>query len=250
MARVLYQGVEDPKPCPYLDGRISQMEHQVMLEVSSDESDALLERGFRHFGPVWFRPLCEGCQACVSVRLDVRQFLPKRSQKRAWKAMQSLRPMIRRPGVDAERLALFHAWHQERERARGWFAETLDEETYYMQFAFPSSTTQELAYYDDNANGRLMMIGIYDVTPRTISAIYCYHDPAYQHLSPGVGNIMTLLDMARRNGQQYLYLGYQVMDCPSLRYKANFGPQEILMGRPLQSDAPQWGSGEKKVDSL
>jgi arginine-tRNA-protein transferase len=250
MARVLYQGVEEPKPCPYLEGRISQMEHHVMLEVSPEESDALLERGYRHFGPVWFRPLCETCQACVSVRLDVRLFLPNRSQKRAWRAMQNLRPMIRTPGVDAQRLDLFHAWHKEREQTRSWLSETLDEQTYHLQFAFPSTTTRELAYFDDAAQGRLVMVGIYDETPRTISAIYCYHDPAYHHLSLGTGNIMTLVDMARRNGQRHLYLGYQVLDCPSLRYKARFGPQEILLGRPSLSEDPSWVSGDDRVETL
>jgi leucyl-tRNA---protein transferase len=163
--------------------------------------------------------------------------------------MQNLRPMIRTPGVDSQRLALFHAWHAQREQSRYWTPEVLDEETYHLQFAFPSMTTRELAYFDDAADGRLVMVGIYDETTRTLSAIYCYHDPAYGHRSLGTGNIMTLLDLARRNGQSHVYLGYQVNDCPSLHYKGRFGPQEILLGRPNLSEDPIWIPGDGRVTS-
>jgi len=240
MALVLHQGVDDETPCAYLPGQRARMEQRVMVNVSCEEADALLDRGWRHFGPMWFRPVCEGCQACVSVRLDVAVFAPDRSQSRALKKARRLRKEIGPPQVDDTRLELFHTWHAQREGTRGWKQEGLDERTYALQFAFPCVTAREVAYYDDEEGGRLVMVGICDESPRGYSAIYCFHDPAYAGWSLGTGNIMTLIELARQRGLPYVYLGYAVADCQSLRYKANYQPQETLVGIIADDEEPTW----------
>jgi arginine-tRNA-protein transferase len=240
MALVLHHGVDDETPCAYLPGRFARMEQRVMVNVSSAEADALLDRGWRHFGPMWFRPVCEGCQACVSVRLDVKTFVPDRSQARALKKAQRLRKELSVPVVDDGRLALFHAWHAQREGTRGWKAEGLDERSYALQFAFPCVTAREVAYYDDEAGGKLVMVGICDESPRGYSAIYCFHDPAYARWSLGTGNIMTLIELSQRLGLPYVYLGYAVAECQSLRYKGNYRPQETLVGIIPDDGEPEW----------
>ncbi|MBF5066130.1 arginyltransferase, partial [Salmonella enterica subsp. enterica serovar Istanbul] len=54
MASVLHHLVEHPRPCSYLSDRDAQLEIRVMSEVTVQELDALLARGWRRFGPVYF----------------------------------------------------------------------------------------------------------------------------------------------------------------------------------------------------
>ena len=240
MARLVHYMVEAPRLCSYLPLRAASLEHRILFEVSPEENDSLLEHGWRHFGPDWFRPACEGCESCVPTRILASEFTPSRSQRRALRNCSALRAVVGRPRVDQARLELYRAWHAERESAREWSPGALDGENYALQFAFPGPTSREVAYYDDAAGGRLVAIGICDETPLAWSAIYCFYDPAYGKLSPGIGNVLYLISRARAQGKPYVHLGYRVTECASLRYKAAFHPQEVLIGRPADDEAPRW----------
>jgi len=240
MARLLQQLVEAPRPCSYLPGLRASLAHRILLDVDPVELDALLERGWRRFGFDYFRPQCGACSACVPTRIHAPTFAPSRSQRRARNRSAGLRVMVGPPAVTSERLALYHAWHAEREIAREWSPGNLDARDYYYQFAFPHPSARELTYYDDDAGGRLVAVSICDETPRAWSAIYCFYDPAYARLSPGVNNVLTLVSLARAQGKPYVYLGYRVSECPSLCYKAAYRPQEILVGWPADGESPRW----------
>ncbi|MBV9947979.1 MAG: arginyltransferase, partial [Myxococcales bacterium] len=112
--------IEKPRPCAYLTAERASLELSVMLDVDGRELDLLLERGWRRFGPVYFRPACDACGECVSLRVDVGRFVPSKSQRRAARACTALRRVVGAPRVDAERLGLYAKWHGGRERARGW----------------------------------------------------------------------------------------------------------------------------------
>jgi arginine-tRNA-protein transferase len=71
-------------------------------------------------------------------------------------------------------------------------------------------------------------VGLVDVEPLALSAVYCYFDPAEARRSPGVFNILWLIDECRRRGAPHLYLGYYVRDSPKMSYKAAYRPYEIL----------------------
>lgn len=244
MARLLQYAVEAPRLCSYLPGLAASLEHRIQLDVSPAETDSLLEHGWRHFGPDWFRPACEGCQLCVPTRVLAAEFAPSRSQRRVLRHCSGLRAVVGRPRVDPARLDLYHAWHADREEAREWSPGELDAEDYALQFAFPSPAAREVAYHDAAAGGRLVAVGLCDETPRAWSAIYCFYDPAYARLSPGIGNVLFLIQLARAQGKPFVHLGYRVTACPSLRYKAAFHPQEVLVGRPADEETPTWERGE------
>jgi len=211
-----------------------------MLDVSPDEADALLGRGWRHFGPGWFRPACAGCQACLSTRILVNAFSPSRSQRRVQRLARHLRVEIGKPIIDEARLELFHTWQSERAHARGWEMSELSVQDYFMRFAFPTTIAREVAYYDPGDNDRLVMVSICDETPQAWSALFCFYDPAYARLSPGITNIVSLVELARATSRPFVYLGYCVLACQSLRYKAAFHPQELLVGLPGDHEVPRW----------
>lgn len=208
-----------------------------MLDVSAEEWDALLMRGWRRFGPTYFRPKCVGCMACVSLRVPVDGFVPSRSQVRSLKKCSGVRVEVGPPVVTPQRLELYHLWHAMREQDRGWPGDEVDAEQYYLQFCFPHPCARELAYYDDR---RLVGIGIVDETPTAFSSVYFFFHPDYRRLSLGVASVLFELRLARERGLQWLYLGYKVGGCASLKYKGDYGPHQLLLGRPAPDEEPTW----------
>jgi arginine-tRNA-protein transferase len=242
--RLLERIVEKPHACPYLPAERASLEVRVMLDVGDDEMDALLERGWRRFGPIYFRPACASCGECVSLRVVTSRFAPSKSQRRARRAAQSLRRVVGAPRVDDERLDLYAKWHADREDARGWEPNGQSTERYALEFAFPHPCAREAAFYDDDAPGgsRLVGLGLFDETPHALSAAFFFHDPDYARMSLGTVNVLSLVDDARESGRPHVYLGYRVDGCASLRYKAAFRPHELLRTRPESLDDPApWG---------
>ena len=66
-----------PSPCPYLPG---QEERKVFThlvgERAAELNDLLTHGGFRRSQSIAYRPACETCRACVSVRVVVDDFQP------------------------------------------------------------------------------------------------------------------------------------------------------------------------------
>jgi arginine-tRNA-protein transferase len=246
--------VENPHACAYLPHERASLEVRVMLDVTPVEMDTLLERAWRRFGPVYFRPACRACGECVSLRVATAAFAPSKSQRRASRACAALRRVVGRPAVDAARLALYAKWHADRERARRWEANAQTRERYALEFAFPHPCAREAAFYDDAAasetgeGGRLVGLGLYDRTPRALSAAFFFYDPEYAHLSLGTANVLSLVEEARAAGLPHVYLGYRVAGCASLRYKAAFRPHELLFGRPEMHERPLWQAPEDGED--
>jgi arginine-tRNA-protein transferase len=237
LARVVRHFIEEPRGCSYLPDRLAALEYRLMVNVSADELELLLLRGWRRLGPAYFRPACKLCNECLSIRLDVSRFQPSDSQKRALKRSRRFRVEVGRPRIDAQRIALHEAWHATRETRRGWDKSELGEEEYQSQFSFPSSTGREMAWYDGD---RLMAISLLDITPGCISAAYFFYHPDIARLSPGVGNVMRCVELAQSAGAQHVYLGYRVEGCASLQYKGLFHPHELLEGRPSLSEPALW----------
>lgn len=237
MARLLRHFIETPRPCSYLPDERASLEYRLMVAVTPDELERLLARGWRRFGPAYFRPACVACFACDSVRLDVTRFQPTPSQKRALRRTRRFRLVEGPPTIDAERLALHERWHHTREEARGWEPSGLTADDYATQFAFPSATGREVAWYDGE---RLVALSLLDVTPASVSAAYFFYEPSIARLSPGVGNVMQCVELAHRLGRRHLYLGYRVEGCASLAYKGLFRPYEMLDGRPDLEATPVW----------
>ena len=237
MARLVRHFIEEPRACSYLPALKASLEYRLMVEVSPPELENLLLRGWRRFGPAYFRPACARCQECVSIRIDVHRFDPSPSQRRALRRSRRFRLELGRPRIDSERLDLHAAWHATREDARGWEPTNLTEDEYATQFAFPSATGREVAWYDGR---RLVALGLVDVTANCFSAAYFFYHPDVSRLSPGVANVLHSIEMARELGCQHVYLGYRVNGCQSLVYKGQFRPHELLVGRPSLEDRAVW----------
>src|SRR5712691_10168379 len=80
-----------PAPCPYLPGRA---ERKVFTHLVGDRAsalnDILTQGGFRRSQNIAYRPACEGCRCCVSVRCLVDGFVTTKSFRRVVRANADL----------------------------------------------------------------------------------------------------------------------------------------------------------------
>ena len=251
--RLLERLIEKPHACVYLPAERACLEVCVMVDVSATETESLLERGWRRFGPTYFRPRCSHCSECVGLRIVVEQFAASKSQRRASRSCARLRRVVGLPRVDSERLALYSKWHRAREQARGWEPNPQTADRYALEFAFPHDCAREAAFYDDEAGGRLVGVGLFDEMPRSLSAAFFFFDPDYAQRSLGTANVLALVADARASDRAHVYLGFRVAGCPSLRYKSNFRPHELLRDRPgpdqpaMWTEAPAGGEPEARA---
>lgn len=227
-----------PYPCGYLPTATARLEYRVLLDVTAAQHEALLQRGWRRFGHEWFRPVCPACTACRSLRLPLTTFTPSRSQRRTLQQNADIAVVVQAPTVTAEHIRLYNAYHADMHQRRGWPRHTINPAAYVQQYLGASwDFAYEFLYY---AHGRLLGVGLADITPTALSSVYFFHDPAWRPHAPGVFSVLQQLAYAQRQGLQYHYLGYWIADCPSMAYKAQYRPHELLAWYPPDDIAPEW----------
>ena len=215
-----------PHECAYLPAERASMRYEMVLHCTPEELEARLTSGWRRFGYSFFKPVCKACQACQSVRVPLATFKPNRSQRRAVRDNADVELRIGPASVTREKLTLYDRFHDHQAEAKGWPDHLpKDPRSYRESFVEGPVPTEEWCYYFD---GQLVGVGYVDVIPSGLSAIYFFHDPEYKNRSLGTLNVMRVLEEAARRGMTHAYLGYFVDGCPSLAYKANFGPNEAL----------------------
>ena len=182
---------------------------------------ALLDLNFRRLGSVFYRPQCDACAECRMIRVRVAEFRPSRAQRRCLEKNADVAVRIGPSEPTEEKHQLYRRYLERRHDGRmdGSYAE-------FVAFLHTSEVaTIEIEY---RLAGRLAGVGVADVEPRAMSAVYCYFNPDLGRRSIGVFNILTLIEASRRRGLPHLYLGFYVRGCGAMSYKARYRPCEIL----------------------
>jgi arginyl-tRNA--protein-N-Asp/Glu arginylyltransferase len=233
--RARWNGREPPElvvydashPCPYLDGREARMPMRLPTRaVTPAELDLRLAEGDRRHGPFLYRPTCPECRACEALRIDADDFELSRTHKRVLKrGDRELTMELRDPVADEERLALYEEHKRGRDLVSG-SGDTLDLKGYQGFLVDRSVPSFEIAYRHE---GKLVGVAVSDRGQLGLSAVYCFWDPSVPHLSIGTYSILKHLELVRRWGMRYLYLGLYVDGNAHMAYKARYLPHERLI---------------------
>jgi arginine-tRNA-protein transferase len=216
--------------CSYLADKKQSMHYKVINDCTVNECQEFVERGFRRFGRMFFRPLCEGCDECQSIKIDVKNFKFSKSQRRVLKKAEHIKSYIKRPSMSKEHLELFDKYHQYMKDKKGWEYSGVDAKNYYSSFVDAHHDFgYEILYYDEN---KLIGIDLIDVLEDGISSIYFYYDPDYTKYSLGKLSLYNQILYAQNTNKSWIYLGYYVKECPSLSYKSHYKPYLTLEGKP------------------
>ncbi|MDA8017704.1 MAG: arginyltransferase [Thermoanaerobaculia bacterium] len=240
---ILMLDVVQEHACSYLPDRVARMRYRLMPDCPPATYEKLVSRGWRRFGATLFRPTCRRCDECLGLRLDVATFEPNRSQRRALRRNTDLTIVLRRASISDEHLDLYDRYHTDMAERRGWEEKVFDAEGYHATFvAGGDPFAHELLYYDGT---RLLGVALVDILPSSLSAVYCYYDPAERQRGIGVFSVLAQVELARQYGIPYVYLGYWIEENRSMAYKSRYRPHQILAGRPRLEEEPDWRDGDE-----
>jgi len=229
-----------PMPCPYLEGRTERrLVTELMGGDATDLNDRLSLAGFRRSHTIAYAPVCDNCAACVSVRVPVRDFVPSRTQRRVYARNLDLAVAERGPVSTREQYALFKAYIDTR---HGDGDMALMGEADYRALVEETPTRTSLIEFRD-PDGALLAGCLTDRLGDGFSAVYSFFDAEQNTRSLGTFVVLWLIERAKLQGLDYVYLGYWVQGSPKMDYKRRFRPLEgyTPAGWKQLSDAPPKG---------
>lgn len=217
--RVLWDHLED---CPYLPERMARMPLRAPLEpVTPEAFDQFLEQGDRRSGRMLYRTQCPSCTACHPLRVPIAGFVPSKSQRRVLRRNADVKLEVHPPSASPRKLELYNRHKLERGLSRS--GEPLGANGYRAWLVESCVRTMEVHYL---VEGRLIAVSILDFGRTSVSSVYHYFDPDEEKRSIGVYSVLRELELCKKNGYVWYYLGFHVQGCSHLEYKAQYVPHQ------------------------
>ncbi|MEI8621434.1 arginyltransferase [Pseudoalteromonas sp. B129b] len=215
-------GLTQEFDCSYLPNRQEQL--LVILDpscYSTDKFESLLGLGFRRSGNQIYRPHCPICSACNSVRVLAQDFIPSKSQKRKLNKAKNQFEVKYSTQERPEYYPLYSKYITMRHQDGSMYPPEKEQFQSFLLCSWLKITFIELWHQDT-----LAAVAVTDCMNSSISAIYTFFDPDFEHYSLGSVMILEQLKFAKEQNKQYVYLGYQIDECDKMKYKTQFLPAQ------------------------
>jgi arginine-tRNA-protein transferase len=217
-------------PCPYLPGRTERKVFARLTGMLAQPlNEALTHSGFRRSQSIAYRPACENCAACVSVRIVADDFVFSRGQRRILKRNADLVRGDVAAEATREQFALLRTYLDSRHAGGGMsdmglfdyvaMVEETPVQTHIIEYRRPGR---------DGEPGALVACALTDVLRDGLSMVYSFYHPGEEARSLGSFMILDHVRAARMRGLRHVYLGYWVQGSEKMDYKARFRPMEAL----------------------
>ncbi|MCM2292107.1 arginyltransferase [Allorhizobium sp. BGMRC 0089] len=224
-----------PAPCPYLPG---EMERKVFTHLvgarATEMNDLLTQGGFRRSQNIAYRPACEQCRACVSVRIIAGEFTANRTMRKVMSANRDIVSAVYPAQPSAEQFSLFRSYLDHRHQQGGMsdmsaldFAIMVEDshvKTRVIEYRLRPQADQE-------GPGELVAVALTDILSDGLSMVYSFFNPALTKRSLGTFMVLDHIRRTREMGLPHVYLGYWVNGSRKMGYKVRFLPQEHLLNQ-------------------
>ena len=235
-----------PSPCPYLEG---QFERKVFTHLVGEKArelnDLLTQGGFRRSQNIAYRPACETCRACVSVRILAGQFAPTRNMRRVRQRNEDLVGFVHDAEPSTEQYSLFRSYLDARHRRGGMSDMTVLDYAMMVEDTHVDTKVVEYrrrgpdTFITGKGEGELIAVALTDRMGDGLSMVYSYYNPDMEDRSLGTFMILDHIARARAAGLPHVYLGYWVNGSRKMNYKVRFLPQEHLGPKGWERYEPQ-----------
>jgi arginine-tRNA-protein transferase len=221
-------GLSSQSHCNYLEGRMERVAVAMDEEWHTGSNyEILLANGFRRSGNTIYTPYCDNCNACQAIRLSIPDIALTRSQKRLSNKARKFTSIMKKQ-MDENWFELYSRYITERHMNGSMYPPKKD---IFQEFAQCDwLDTRYLHIYDEN---KLIAIAVTDEMPLSSSAFYTFFDPNYR-LSLGSIGVLKQIEYCQKMGKQWLYLGYQIDECPAMNYKVRFHRHQRLVNQRWQ----------------
>jgi arginine-tRNA-protein transferase len=229
-------GITQPAQCNYLETEKEQLLVLMPdIEASAQEYDYLIAAGFRRSGLQIYRPHCQSCKACESIRLPVKDFKASKSQKRIWNKNQDLSIQISQHH-QPEYYPLYESYINQRHADGSMYPASREQYDGFILNPWDNALFIEFYAHDE-----LIGVAVTDHMPSSLSALYTFFKPNEDKRSLGTFAILQQIELAKSMNKEYLYLGYQIDTCAKMNYKQKFLPHERFFEEKWQLIAKKAG---------
>jgi arginine-tRNA-protein transferase len=209
--------------------------------------DSLLAQGFRRADDFVYRAECPDCRQCIPIRIAAAGFKPSKSQRRVLSRNGDITIHIAQNPADfitEEKVDLYRTYDKRHNPLKTKTPDESRAELVQMNGVHenaPGPETVRASYSgtfnmeyrlpaDGRSPGKLVGVGIIDAGGDSLSSNYFYYDvsPGTMKRSIGTYSILREIDLCRRLGFNWYYLGYWIAGCRKMVYKSAFNPHQLF----------------------
>lgn len=221
-------GLTPSSQCSYLE----KQQERVAVILDEDlhtpsQYEVFLANGFRRSGNMIYRPHCDTCQACQPIRVSIPNIKYSKSQRRLLNKASQLSWKLK-PQLDDDWFDLYERYIEARHQNGSMYPANKD---VFESFILADWMQPQFLHVYENKT--LIAVAVTDCLPSSLSAFYTFYEPEHS-LSLGTLCVLLQLKQCEKMHKQWLYLGYQIDDCPAMNYKVRFQRHQKLVNQRWQ----------------